>query len=102
MKKDVEGKTKWLYALGIIPFVTGCAPGPPLPPVFPGLIGFGVEWIVVGFLVWAGILLWKKYSPLMSSKRNHPTEAVDIINQRVRTLEEKVEELEKKQGHHRK
>jgi hypothetical protein len=83
---------KWLPVPTAILLVSGCAPGP-LPPIFPGLIGFGLGWLVVGLLVWIGFLLWKKHGSAESLKADYLTEALNAINKRLTILEDKIEAL---------
>ncbi len=83
----------WFVLTIILPF-SGCAPGPPPPPVFPGLFGFGMGWLVIGILIWAGILFLKNSRPEEKPKADYLTEALNAINQRLKTLEEKMEQRE--------
>ncbi len=96
MRKISGRKTGWLPALTIILPVAGCAPGPP-PPVFPGLLGFGLGWLAVGVLIWIGILLWKRQGPPEPCRTDYLTEALNAVNERLVILEEKIEQLGKKQ-----
>lgn len=69
--------------------VSGCAPGPPPPPVFPGL-----EWIIVAVLVIAaGILLWRKLDVSRPSKDDHLTEVLNEMNRQLKNLEDKIDKL---------
>jgi len=90
MKKFMKKGKKWFWLLVITIMVTGCAPGPPPPPIFPGL-----EWIIVAVLVIAaGILLWRKLDVSQPAKEDHLTEVLNAINQRMKILEEKIDKLE--------
>ncbi|RLB79421.1 MAG: hypothetical protein DRH24_12625 [Deltaproteobacteria bacterium] len=83
-------KTKWIYLISIIPLLAGCAPGPPLPPIFPGF-----EWLIIGFTIFLGIFVWKKYSSEEPVKTNYLTGAINDINHKLKELEKKIDELEK-------
>ena len=87
---------KWfaLPAIGLP--VCGCAPGP-LPPIFPGLVGFGLGWLLVALLVWIGFLLWEKHGSPDSPKTDYLTEALNAVNQRLTILEDKIAQIEKGQ-----
>ena len=85
-------KTKLIYSLGILAFLTSCAPGPPPPPIFPGF-----EWVIIAVVIFLGVFLWKKYLTKEPLKTNYITEALNAINQQLKELEKKMDELEKKQ-----
>ena len=90
MKNKSEKRIKWIYLLGIIPFFTGCAMGPPPPPpVFPGF-----EWLIIGLMVFIGIFLWKKFDSSEPLKTHYLTEVLNAINQRLKILEKKIDNLE--------
>ena len=91
MGKKLKKKTQWIYLSGIIPFLTGCTPGPPLPPIFPGF-----EWLIIGFVVWIGIVLWRKHASAEPLKTHYLTEVLNAINQRLKILEGRIGELEEK------
>jgi len=94
-------KMKWWLVPAVILNVSGCAPGP-LPPLFPGLVGFGLGWLAVGLLVWIGFLMWKKYGSTDPLKTDYLTEALNAVNRRLSALEEKIEELRRGQKEERK
>ena len=74
--------------------IAGCAPGPP-PPLFPGLFGIGLVWLLVGLAVWLGVALWKKRERPAAPKTDYLTEALNAVNKRLAVLEEKMEKLGK-------
>jgi len=84
-------KTKLIYTLGILAFLTSCTPGPP-PPIFPGF-----EWVIIAVLIFLGVFLWKRYSTQEPLKTNYITDALNAINQQLKELEKKIDELEIKQ-----
>ncbi len=91
METRLKKKTAWIYLPGIAVVFTGCAPGPPPPPIFPGF-----DWLVIGtvFLIW--IFLWKKYASAAPSKTHYLTDMLNAINQRLKVLEDKIKKLEEK------
>ncbi len=78
----------------ILLLITGCAPGLP-PPIPPGLFSAGIGWIVVGLLIWGAILLWKNLNSTKTNKTDQLTDVLNAINDRLTTLEEKINQLEK-------
>ncbi len=84
--------TKLIYFLSILVLLTSCAPGPPLPPIFPGF-----EWVIIALVIFLGVILWKRYLTQEPLKTNYITEALNAINQQLKELEKKIDELEKKQ-----
>ncbi len=82
-----------IYSLGILAFLTSCAPGPPPPPIFPGF-----EWVIIAVVIFLGVFLWKRYSTQEPLKTNYITDALNAINQQLKELEKKIDALEKKQG----
>ena len=92
MKKFLQKSKKWLGLPALVLLVTGCAPGPPPPPVFPGF-----EWIIVAVLVIAaGVLLWRKLDVSRPTKDDHITEVLNDIHRQLKTLEKKMDKLEKR------
>ncbi len=85
-------KTKWIYFISIVLLFAGCALGPP-PPIFPGF-----EWLIIAIVIWIGIFLWNKYSYEKPEEPSYLTETLNAINQRLKELEEKINELRKKQN----
>ncbi len=92
--KKISKKTKLIYLSGILVFLTSCAPGPPPPPIFPG-----VEWIIIAVVIFLGVFLLKRVPVKKPEETNYITDALNAINQQLKELEKKIEELEKKQGH---
>jgi hypothetical protein len=91
MKRFIQKSKKWLWLPVIAFLVTGCAPGPPPPPVFPGF-----EWFIIAVLVMgAGILLWRKLDVSKPPKEDHLTEVLNEMNRQLKKLEEKLDNLEK-------
>ncbi|GEM_PF-6864911 len=80
-----------IYSVEIIFFLTGCAPGPPLPPFLPGL-----GWLVAGLAIGLGIILWKKNTLTAPVKTHYVTEILNTINQHLQNLEKRMNQLEKK------
>jgi len=78
---------------GMFFLLTGCAPGPPIPPIFPHF-----EWLIITFIliVFFCILGWQKFLPEKPVKIDYLTEALNAINQKLIELEKKIDELEKK------
>ena len=93
MKSKSEKKTKLIYLLCIIPFLTGCAPCPLQPSIFSGF-----EWLIIGFIIWLGMFLLKKNSSADPSKMQYLTEVLNIINQHLKILERRIEKLEEKEN----
>jgi len=85
-------KTQGIYFIGIIALLAGCTPGPPPPPIFPGF-----EWLIIGFIIFVSIFLWKKISSKEPVKTDYLTEAINAINKQLKELEKKIDELGKKQ-----
>ena len=83
---------KSIYFLGIFIFITGCTPGPPPPPLFPGF-----EWLIIALAIFLAVFLWKRYLTEKPLKTNYLTDALNAINQQLKILEKKIDELEKKQ-----
>jgi len=84
-----------IYLIGLmIMFLflfSGCAPGP--PPPFIGSIGiFLMGWILIGLVVLIIIALWKK-NDNKSEKSSYITDAINDINNRLKTLEKKIDKL---------
>jgi len=99
MQGSLRKRTRLWSILAIASLLTGCAPGPPPPPIFPGLFGFGLGWLITGILIWTGFLFLKN-RPKEKPKTDHLTEAMNAINQRLKVLEEKIEQMEN--NNHRK
>ena len=79
--------------MGLLFIILGCAPGPPPPPPFVGSISvFLMGWILIGLIVLIIVLLWKK-DKSTSGKTTYITDAINDINERLKTLEEKIEKL---------
>ncbi len=94
MKQFLSKNKKWFWLSAVILLVTGCAPGPPPPPVFPGF-----EWIIVAVLVIAaGVLLWRKLDVSQPKKEDHFTEVLNDIHRRLRDIEEKLDKTDKKEN----
>ena len=89
MGKKSGEKTKWIFSLGIISFLTGCAPPPPLPPIFPGF-----EWLIIGIVIWIGVFLWKKYSSEKPVQKDYVTDALNAINNQLKILEKRIKKFE--------
>ena len=90
-------KTKLIFLLGILVFLTSCAPGPPPPPpIFPGF-----EWVIIAAIILFGIFLLKTFSTKKPLETNYITDALNAINQQLKELEKKIDALEKKQNHER-
>ena len=91
MKQILLKNKKWLALPVLALLATGCAPGPPPPPVFPGF-----EWIIVAVLVIAaGILLWRKLDVSQPKKEDHLTEVLNDIHHQLKNLEKKIDKLDK-------
>ncbi len=95
IKEKKRQNRKIVYLLGLIFLLTGCAPGPPLPP--PPLIFPGFGWLIIGLIIFLFIFLWKKYESDKPIKTDYLTEAINAINQQLKELEKKIDELAKKQ-----
>ena len=96
MKKR-SNKTKLIYLLSILVFLTSCAPGPPPPPLmFPGS-----EWVIITVVILLGVFLLKRISTKKPMETNYITDALNAINQQLKELEKKIDELEKKQDRKR-
>ncbi|RLB03797.1 MAG: hypothetical protein DRG59_11255 [Deltaproteobacteria bacterium] len=80
-----------------LPF-SGCAAVPPAPPP-PPLLGtpgvFGMGWIIILVLAAVVFLLWKKGESGNSTQEDHISDAVNNMNDRLKRLEEKMEEISK-------
>jgi len=94
-----SNKSILIYFLGILLLLTGCGPGPPLPPIRPVF-----EWLFIALVVYLGVFSWKKYSsekPAQISEKPVQTddlgEALHVINQQLKELEKKIDELREKQ-----
>ena len=88
-------KTKLIFLLGILVFLTSCAPGPPPPPpIFPGF-----EWVIIAVAIFLGIFLLKRASTKNPLETNYITDALNAINQQLKELEKKIDALEKRQNH---
>ena len=88
-----SNKTKLFYLLGILAFLTSCAPSmPPPPPIFPGF-----EWIIIAVIIFLGVFLLKRTQDKKPEDTNYITDALNAINQQLKELEKKIDELEKKQ-----
>ncbi len=91
MKQFLTKNKKWLALPLLALLATGCAPGPPPPPLFPGF-----EWIIVAILIIAaGILLWRKLDVSQPKKEDHLTEVLNDIYRQLKNLEKKIDQLEK-------
>ncbi len=91
MKRLKEKYFKWIFMFIVVLLATGCAPGPPPPPIFPGF-----EWIIVAVLVIAaGVLLWRKLDVSQPKKEDHFAEALNAIHHQLKELEEQIDRLEK-------
>lgn len=94
MQRYLYKRTEWFPVLIIVLLIAGCTPGPP-PPISPGLFSAGIGWIVVGLLVWGAILLWNNLNSTKTTKTDHLADALNAINDRLTTLEEKMNQPEK-------
>ncbi len=90
MKKMLIG-VYWLI-------LTGCAPGPPPPPLFGGPGALGIGWIILGLIAFGMTIIWKKTNETPSVKTDYITDALNDINERLKRLEEKMKDLEKNLG----
>ncbi len=97
MQKHSDKKINWLPVLAMTLVVSGCAPVPP-PPVSPELFSLGFWWLIVGLLLWIGIIGWEKYGSSKPPKTDYLSEALNAINRRLTILEEQIELLKKKAG----
>ncbi len=82
---------KTICLISSVFMLTGCAPGPPLPP--PPMIFPGFGWIIIGLIVFLSIVLWKKIPPNEPIKIDYLTEAINAINKQLKELEKKIDEL---------
>jgi len=80
-----------LFPLVLIPFIAGCAPGPPLPPLFPGF-----EWLIIALAIWLAAFLWKKHISTEPLQSHYITEMLNAIHQQLNALEKRIELLEKR------
>ncbi len=87
-------KTKLIYLLGVLVFLTSCSPGPPPPPIFPGF-----EWVIIAVVILLGVFLLQRVPTKKPLETNYITDALNAINQQLKELEKKIDELEKKQNH---
>ena len=90
------GKKMLLPVAGGV-LLIGCAPvGPPPPFLGPG--PWGSIWLLFLILIGAGIyLLIRKISTSNTPKKDHLAEALNDIHERLKHLEEKIDNLEKKE-----
>ncbi len=89
-----QSKNTPLIFFGLVALLSGCAPGPPLPPIFPGF-----DWLIMAFVivVFSGVFGWRKFSSEKPVKTDYLAEALNAINQKLIELEKKIDILEKKQ-----
>ena len=82
---------KILLMVAAVSGVSGCAPGPPVPPLF----GPGNDLVV--FLGLGGIVLflWLYFDSKKSPDTTHAAEILNDIHQQLKRLEEKIEKVEK-------
>ena len=90
MKKQIG----W-FALALV-FLSGCAPGPPAPPMPPGSWMAGVGGLFLLGLVFLAAVFWKSFAEPKPPRTNYLTDALNDIQKRVKELEKKIEKLEEK------
>ena len=82
---------KILLMVAAVSGLNGCAPGPPVPPLF----GPGNDWVVLLGLVGIGVLFWLYFDRKKSPDTTNRTEILNDIHQQLKRLEEKIEKVEK-------
>ncbi len=88
-----KAKVALLTALTGSILLHGCAPAPPPPPLLgPGDV-FRVGWLFIILLGGIVYLLWKKNNSEQRSGSDHLSDAINDINDRLKKVEERIEEL---------
>ncbi len=93
MEKRLSERIRSVPVLILVLIISGCALGP-APPIPPGLLGGGMNWIVVGLLVWSVILLWRNLNSNKTTRTDHLIDAINNISDRLATLEKKINQQE--------
>jgi len=84
-----------IVTIVIILLLQACNRYPPVPrpPPIPILPRF--EWLVVGLIIFAGAVLWKKVIFKEPVREEYLTEAINDINDQLLEIEKKIDELKK-------
>ncbi len=93
MKTEAATSRLWIYPVTLLPFITGCTPGPPPPP---GL-GFGpaTGGIWIFFVVLIALVAWSVVKTTRSGSSGQDKE----ITKSFRQIHDRLEELERQIRH---